>query len=101
MIGPTSGNGMAITAPIAAAIAVRLATGSSNIVWPPRVYYLYNTRWQSRKGRSGAPVNVDRLLGFREHSADRQARAVTVLDRLLKQFALCTAGDRDQNSPGR
>ena len=33
-------------------------------------------------------MDVDRLLGFGEHAADRQLRALAVGDRLLEQLAL-------------
>ena len=44
------------------------------------------SRW--RKSSLGRPVDVDRLLGLGQHAADRQLRAVPVLDRLLEQLAL-------------
>src|SRR5262245_46877444 len=43
-IGPMNGSGMATTAPMAAAMAARLATGFSNIVAAPFIlYYTHNT----------------------------------------------------------
>ena len=45
----------------------------------------------SRSSASRAPVDVDRLLGFGEHPADRQLRAVAVGDRALEQLALLAA----------
>src|SRR6185369_11008110 len=59
MIGPTKGSGMATTAPMAAAIAVRFATGFSNIVLAPwLVYYNDNT-----VGSPASRFQEDRLVG--------------------------------------
>ena len=45
----------------------------------------------------GTPVDVDRLLDFGEHAADRQLGALPVGDRLLEHRALLIAGDGDQS----
>ena len=71
-------------------------TGISVVV---SLLFLKETAGRRLRGslaRHGTPVDVDRLLDFGEHAADRQLRALPVGDRLLEQLALLLAGDRDR-----
>src|SRR3954465_12040778 len=76
MMGPMNGSGMATTAPMAAAIAVRLATGFSNISRSPYVYYMNNTL--ALQGWCGVPP-ASRLGkaphgGLQRRTADHRTR---------------------------
>ena len=69
--------------------------------WSPLLFLKETAGEIWRRCSSRAPVDVDRLLGFREHPADRQPSSFARRRSPARASRAFLAGDRDQHRPRR